>query len=87
VVEANKTAVGQAGCGVTPNPIAEGQSVVTSKQPFSLPLVYSKEVLKPCPLRWLDQNERDCSVLHYPEHTSLSRTHFILERMRGFKSF
>ena len=37
VVEANKTEVGQAGCGVTPNPISEGQSVVTSKQPFSSP--------------------------------------------------
>jgi hypothetical protein len=37
VVETNKTEVGQAGCGVTPNPISEGQSVVTSKQPFSFP--------------------------------------------------
>lgn len=37
VVEANKTEVGQAGCGVTPNPISEGQTVVTSKQPFSFP--------------------------------------------------
>jgi hypothetical protein len=36
-VGANKTEVGQAGCDVTPNPISEGQSVVTSKQPFSFP--------------------------------------------------
>jgi hypothetical protein len=37
VVEANKTAVGQEGRDVPPNPISEWQSVVTSKQPFSLP--------------------------------------------------
>jgi len=49
VVEANKTEVGQAGCGVTPNPISEGQSVVTTKQAFSFPPVLIARGVKTMP--------------------------------------